>query len=98
MGELAADLNACSLRDLPVEEWGREEGVDDPLEEPDRMRSATQLANDKDQQHGPDTMRYVEKRCVLIQIVDLSLEGAPSTRSTICARGLACGLMGSAIR
>jgi preprotein translocase subunit SecA len=69
LAELAEDLKRVLATDLPVEDWGREEGVDETALEERIQQAAAQLANEKEQLYGPDTMRYIEKSC-LIQILD----------------------------
>ena len=69
LAELASDLNRVLGADLPVEEWGREEGIDESALEERIEQAATRLAAEKEQRFGPDTMHFIEKS-VLIQILD----------------------------
>jgi preprotein translocase subunit SecA len=69
LAELAADLNRILAADVPVEEWGREEGVDESSLEERIEQTATQLAAEKEQRYGADTMHFIEKS-VLIQMLD----------------------------
>jgi len=67
--ELAADLKRVLGVDLPIEEWGREEGIDETALEERVARSATHLTSEKAQRFGPGTMEFVEKS-ILIQMLD----------------------------
>ncbi len=67
--ELAADLKRILAADLPVEEWGREEGVDETSLEERIEQTATQLTAEKEARFGADTMHFIEKS-VLIQMLD----------------------------
>jgi preprotein translocase subunit SecA len=69
LAELAADLKRILAADLPIEEWGREEGVDESSLEERIEQAATQLAAEKERQFGADTMHFIEKS-VLIQMLD----------------------------
>jgi len=69
LAELAADLKRVLAADLPVEEWGREEGVDESSLEERIEQTAIQLTAEKEQRYGADTMHFIEKS-VLIQMLD----------------------------
>jgi preprotein translocase subunit SecA len=67
--ELAADVSRLLGTELPVEEWGNEEGIDEThlrerIEQAGDRIMATKAAN-----FGPDLMRFVEKN-LLIQTLD----------------------------
>ena len=67
--ELTADVSRLLGTDLPVEEWGNEEGIDEThlrerIEQAGDRIMATKAAN-----FGPDLMRFVEKN-LLIQTLD----------------------------
>ncbi|HEY2620574.1 MAG TPA: preprotein translocase subunit SecA [Acetobacteraceae bacterium] len=67
--ELAEDLQRVLNLDLPVEEWGREEGIDEShlRERVDQAADAMMAA--KAANMGPDLMRWIEKN-LLIQTLD----------------------------
>ncbi len=66
---LADDLRRLLNLDLPVVEWGREEGIDETgIRERIEAASAAQMAA-KVANLGPDLMRYVEKS-LLLQMLD----------------------------
>ncbi len=69
LSELATDLKRVLAADLPVEEWGREEGIDEQALEERVEHAATQLATEKEQRFGADTMHFIEKS-ILIQMLD----------------------------
>jgi preprotein translocase subunit SecA len=67
--ELAADVKRVLNLDLPVEDWAREEGIDETgirerLEAAANAHMAAKAAN-----LGPDLMRFVEKS-ILLQMLD----------------------------
>jgi len=67
--ELADDMRRVLNLDLPIEEWGREEGIDEShlrerIEQASDAMMATKAAN-----MGPDLMRFIEKS-LLIQTLD----------------------------
>ena len=67
--ELAADVKRIFDLDLPIVEWGREEGIDETairerLEQAANSAAATKAAN-----FGPEIIRYVEKS-LLLQMFD----------------------------
>jgi preprotein translocase subunit SecA len=67
--ELAEDLRRVLNVDLPAEEWGREEGIDEShlRERVDQAADAMMAA--KAANIGPDLMRFIEKS-LLIQTLD----------------------------
>ena len=66
---LADDLRRLLALDLPVAEWGREEGIDETgIRERIEQASAAHMAA-KAAALGPDLMRYVEKS-LLLQTLD----------------------------
>jgi len=67
--ELANDLRRVTAADLPVEDWGREEGMDESALEERVQHAAAQLNAGKEQRFGADTMRFIEKS-ILIQMLD----------------------------
>jgi preprotein translocase subunit SecA len=67
--ELAADLRRVLATELPVEQWGREEGIDETALEERVEQAATQLTSAKEQRFGSDTMHFIEKS-ILIQMLD----------------------------
>jgi preprotein translocase subunit SecA len=69
LAELSQDLLRVLLIDLPTEEWGREDGMDEAALEERIQQAAAAIAREKEQRFGSDTMRFVEKS-ILIQILD----------------------------
>jgi preprotein translocase subunit SecA len=69
LAELAADLNQGLLLNLPIEQWGHEDGMDEAALEERIVETATQTYMEKEQRFGADTLRFVEKS-VLIQTLD----------------------------
>ena len=67
--ELAEDLNRVIGIDLPVESWGREEGMDESGLRERIEQAATTLLAEKTERFGIDTMRFVQKS-FLIQTLD----------------------------
>jgi preprotein translocase subunit SecA len=67
--ELAADLKRIFNLDLPIVEWGREEGiVETGIRE--RLQAAVDAAAaQKETNFGPEIMRYIEKS-LLLQVFD----------------------------
>jgi preprotein translocase subunit SecA len=67
--DLADDLRRLLNLDLPIEEWGREEGIDEShlRERVDQAADAMMAA--KAANMGPDLMRWIEKN-LLIQTLD----------------------------
>ncbi len=68
-----AGLYAETIRllnlELPIIEWGEEEGVDDEVFRERLNKEADKLLAQKAAQYGPDVMRSVEKQ-VLLQTID----------------------------
>jgi preprotein translocase subunit SecA len=69
LAELTDDLRRILGADLPIGEWGRQEGIDGTALAEQIERAAHQLTLEKEQRFGPDTMRFVEKS-LLIQTLD----------------------------
>jgi preprotein translocase subunit SecA len=69
LADLAADLKRVIAADLPVEQWGREEGIDESALEDRIAHAATELTAQKEQRFGRDTMLFIEKS-ILIQVLD----------------------------
>jgi preprotein translocase subunit SecA len=69
LAELAADLRRVLGADLPVEAWGREEGIDESALEERVQQAAAQYAKEKEQRFGADAMHFIE-RSILIQVMD----------------------------
>jgi preprotein translocase subunit SecA len=69
LSELAADLQRTLGVALPIEEWGRTEGMDETGLEERVMHAAAELTADKERRFGAETMRFVEKS-ILIQTLD----------------------------
>ncbi len=69
LAELAADLRRVVNLDLPVEDWGREEGIDEVHLRERIEQAADQMMAAKAANLGPEWMRFVEK-AQLIQTLD----------------------------
>ena len=69
LAELAADVSRVFNLDLPVEAWGREEGIDEKEIIERISRAVNSMMAAKAANIGPDLMRYVEKS-LLIQVMD----------------------------
>ena len=67
--ELADDLRRVLNLDLPVEEWGREEGIDEGHLRERVEQAADAMMAAKAANMGPELMRFIEKS-LLIQILD----------------------------
>jgi preprotein translocase subunit SecA len=67
--ELADDLRRVLNLDLPVEEWGREEGIDESHLRERVEQAADALMAAKAANMGPELMRFIEKS-LLIQTLD----------------------------
>jgi len=67
--QLAAELKRLLNLDLPVVDWGREEGMDEVGIRERIEDAAAQAMIAKEAQIGPDLMRYVEKT-LLLQMLD----------------------------
>jgi len=69
LNELADDLRRVLGVDLPIQEWGRKEGIDGTALGEQIEHGAADLYREKEQRFGADTMRFVEKS-LLIQTLD----------------------------
>ncbi|HVC62306.1 MAG TPA: preprotein translocase subunit SecA [Acetobacteraceae bacterium] len=69
LAELAEDVRRVLSLDVPVEEWGREEGIDEVQLRERIEQAADQMMAAKAANLGPELMRYVEKS-LLIQTLD----------------------------
>ena len=67
--ELADDLRRVLNLDLPIEEWGREEGIDESHLRERIEQAADAMMAAKAANMGPDLMRFIEKS-LLIQTLD----------------------------
>ncbi len=67
--ELADDLRRVLNLDLPIEEWGREEGIDESHLRERVEQAADAMMASKAANMGPDLMRFIEKS-LLIQTLD----------------------------
>jgi preprotein translocase subunit SecA len=67
--ELRDDVQRVLNLDLPVEEWGREEGIDESHLRDRIMQAADNMIAAKAANMGPDLMRFIEKS-LLIQVMD----------------------------
>ncbi len=67
--ELADDARRILNLDLPVEEWGHEEGIDETQIRERTEQAAAQLMEEKTQRISPELMRFIEKS-LLIQTLD----------------------------
>ena len=67
--ELADDLRRVLNLDLPVEEWGREEGIDESHLRERVEQAADAMMAAKAANMGPELMRFIEKS-LLIQMLD----------------------------
>jgi preprotein translocase subunit SecA len=69
LAELAADVTRVFNMPLPVEEWGKEEGIDETHLRERIERAVDEMMAAKAANMGPDLMRYIEKS-LLIQTLD----------------------------
>ena len=67
--ELADDLRRVLNLDLPIEEWGREEGIDESHLRERVEQAADAMMAAKAANMGPELMRFIEKS-LLIQTLD----------------------------
>ncbi len=67
--ELAEDTRRVLNLDLPIEEWGREEGIDETLIRERIEQASDSMMAAKAANLGPDLMRFIEKS-LLIQVLD----------------------------
>ena len=97
LAELAEDLQRVLNLDLPVVEWGREEGIDETQLRERIEQAADAMMAAKAANMTPELMRFIEKSAA-DPGARRGVEGASATRSTICARASACAPTASAIR
>jgi preprotein translocase subunit SecA len=69
LAELSADVTRVFKLDLPVEDWGREEGIDETHLRERIQRAVDEMMAAKAANLGPDLMRFIEKS-LLIQTLD----------------------------
>ncbi len=67
--ELAADVKRVFNLDLPVEDWGREEGIDETGLRERLEQAVAAAAAAKAENFGPEIMRFIEKS-LLLQMFD----------------------------
>ena len=67
--ELAEDVKRVLNLELPIEDWGREEGIDETQLRERIEQAADAFMKDKEQRFTPDLMRFIEKS-MLIQTLD----------------------------
>jgi preprotein translocase subunit SecA len=67
--ELRDDVQRVLNLDLPIEEWGREEGIDESHLRDRITQAADNMIAAKAANMGPDLMRFIEKS-LLIQVMD----------------------------
>jgi preprotein translocase subunit SecA len=67
--ELAAEVKRIFDLDLPIEAWGREEGIDETAIRERLEQAANSAAAAKAANFGPEIIRYVEKS-LLLQMFD----------------------------
>jgi len=69
LAELAADVRRVFNMDLPVEAWGKEDGIDETHLRERIERAVDEMMAAKAANMGPDLMRFIEKS-LLIQTID----------------------------
>ncbi len=69
LAELAEDVRRTLNLDLPVQEWGREEGIDETTLRERIERASDSMMAAKAANLGPDLMRFIEKS-LLLQVLD----------------------------
>ncbi len=69
LAELADDMRRLLNLDLPVAEWGREEGIDETQIRERIEQAADQMMAAKAANLGPELMRFIEKS-LLLQVLD----------------------------
>ena len=69
LAELAADVSRVFNMTLPVEEWGREDGIDETHLRERLQKTIDEMMASKAANMGPDLMRFIEKN-LLIQNLD----------------------------
>ena len=62
LAELAADLQRVLNVNLPIDQWGREDGMDEAALE-ERIEEAAGVCVGERTRFGADTMRFIEKAC-----------------------------------
>ncbi len=67
--ELAADVRRVFNLDLPIEDWGREEGIEETAIHDRLTQAVDSAAASKAANFGPEIMRYIEKS-LLLQMFD----------------------------
>jgi preprotein translocase subunit SecA len=67
--ELAADAKRVFNLDLPIQDWGREEGIDETAIHDRLIAAVDSAAAGKAANFGPEIMRYIEKS-LLLQMFD----------------------------
>jgi len=67
--ELAADVKRVFNLDLPIVEWGREEGIEETAIRDRLQQAVDSAAASKAANFGPEIMRYIEKS-LLLQMFD----------------------------
>jgi preprotein translocase subunit SecA len=67
--DLADDVQRTFALNLPIEEWGREEGIDETHLRERIAKAADEMMAAKAANMGPDLMRFIEKS-LLIQTLD----------------------------
>jgi preprotein translocase subunit SecA len=69
LAELAEDVRRVLNLDLPIVEWGREEGIDETALRERIEKAADSMMAAKAANVGPELMRYIEKS-LLLQVLD----------------------------
>jgi preprotein translocase subunit SecA len=69
LADLAADVRRVFNMDLPIETWGKEEGIDETHLRERIERAVDEMMAAKAANMGPDLMRFIEKS-LLIQTID----------------------------
>jgi preprotein translocase subunit SecA len=69
LADLSADVTRVFNMNLPVEEWGREEGIDETHLRERIQKAVDEMMAAKAANMGPDLMRFIEKS-LLIQTLD----------------------------
>jgi preprotein translocase subunit SecA len=69
LGELAADVQRVFNLNLPIEEWGKEDGIDETHLRERIERAVDGMMAAKAANMGPELMRFIERN-VLIQTLD----------------------------
>jgi preprotein translocase subunit SecA len=69
LADLTADVSRVFNLTLPIEDWGREEGIDETHLRERIERAVDEMMAAKAANMGPDLMRYIEKS-LLIQTLD----------------------------